>query len=539
MITKRKTLSTALLWMAAGIPWAGVYAMNKQIPSTGVSNNYHKSVTLLDILKKYDEHEFWKTKVDIFFKKYPELKEDKKFLSQLLIDVLYLPLYMHQRFDIFEYLLSLIKKPMDLSSDELNNFIGCLFREEFNKDEVLKKQCKKFFSFILNKADVLIYDYNNFGILWDKLDLEDQDVNIDEKIDMLESMLELDSKFPQCNFGVLEVFLFHAFHWKNERLLSAIIEAKDSRISNSEKMHRICKILGKRIGDFVGSRKKIKMLRSIYSTDSKHPDFDFKSNEIFVQTIYDYAFKRLSDIEIGSEEKQTIYTFINELNLPAKDLEYVNVPKEYAEKLIQNMSNCSDNTKYDNTIASLLFMNISENDIKSSDIIQNYINNMSGKEVLKFILLQKNRINEEKSYKESAFFNAIVDMLCDSERSNDQEKIDLWAMKEIMDTDNERHAQALRSEGVLGLFGEIKKYLYPVNKSRQDKLRLRINKIEKKPIESPNNDGHHSVINLKDVLANMEALETEKQNREEKIEETKEDHTTKKKISQQEEQKDQ
>jgi hypothetical protein len=93
------------------------------------------------------------------------------------------------------------------------------------------------------------------------------------------------------------------------------------------------------------------------------------------------------------------------------------------------MSNCSDNTKYDNTIASLLFMNISENDIKSSDIIQNCINNMSGKEILKFILLQKNRINEEKTYKKSAFFNAIADMLCDLERSKDQEKIDLWAMK--------------------------------------------------------------------------------------------------------------
>jgi hypothetical protein len=37
----------------------------------------------------------------------------------------------------------------------------------------------------------------------------------------------------------------------------------------------------------------------------------------------------------------------------------------------------------------------------------------------------------------------------------------------------------------------------------------------------------------------MEALEPEKQNREEKIEETKEDHTTQKNIPQQEEQKDQ
>jgi hypothetical protein len=61
--------------------------------------------------------------------------------------------------------------------------------------------------------------------------------------------------------------------------------------------------------------------------NSKISYCEFKSNEIFVKTICYYAFKSLPDIEIGSEEKQNIYTFIKELNLPAKDLEYVNVPK--------------------------------------------------------------------------------------------------------------------------------------------------------------------------------------------------------------------
>jgi hypothetical protein len=95
----------------------------------------------------------WRIIANDYFKKHPDLKEDDGFLSQLFVDLLAKNLQMYQFFDIF--LLSFVKKPIDLSSEYSNPFIGRLFSKQFNEYNALEKKYKKFFYLLLIRQTYL------------------------------------------------------------------------------------------------------------------------------------------------------------------------------------------------------------------------------------------------------------------------------------------------------------------------------------------------------------------------------------------------